>query len=220
MVRAFLAQLGFILMWIVLAPVVLAVLVVALPVFVAVNAVDDLVSFVRREPRVRLPETGVRLVAWGDDLPTPAAVAEAITSRCTQEVSHAIRGDGAVELVSAASMDPPVILRFSEEEDCEEDIVADVGPWTVETFEGMDHGEGDAAVAMAVAYLDHGFTCRVVKDRTIGLLWLADPGVWWRPTADGGRTFRQTWFSDLPGRPATATERAQHLASTRAPRSD
>lgn len=218
--RAFLAQLGTILMWIVFAPVVLAVLVVALPVFAAVTAVDDLVSFVRREPRVRLPETGVELAAVGDELPTPAAVAEAITSRCTKEVRQVIRGDGAVELVSAAAMTHPVLLRFAEDEGCEEDVVADVGPWTVEASEGVDHGEGDAAVAMAVAYLDHGLTCRVVKDRTMGLLWLADPGVWWRPTADGGWMFRQEWFRDLPGRPATATERAQHLASIRAHRSD
>lgn len=212
MVRTVLAWIGSILLWIVLAPVFLIVLAVALPLFAAYNLIDDLVSLMRREPRYRLPETGAKLLPTADGPPSLDAVAEAIRSRCSTPVERVDLAGGAVELASAAAAGRAVLLRFSDDEVCEDEIVVEVGPWVIDSPEGMDFSEGDAAVAMAVAYLDHGVTYRAIGKRTYGLLRLDAPGLWWRPASEGAGTFRQTWFRDLPGRPATEAERAQHQA--------
>ena len=218
--RVFFERLGTAALWLMLGPLYLGFALLILPYIAMHLAISEAVARMRREPRPSLPNTGVSLVSEPDAQANPEMVAEAIISRCTRDVAAVAQESGVVQLTSDFAIDPPVVIRTSEEPFSGLEVEVDVGPWTVNSPEGMDFGEGDAAVAMAVAYLDHGLTCRKVKDRTIALLWLADPGVWWRPTADGGGTFRQTWFSDLPGEPATATERAQHLASTRALQSE
>jgi hypothetical protein len=195
----------------------LGAMILILPGVAVLWAVQEVLVRVRKEPRVRLPGTGVVLVGRPDAETSREIVAAAILSRCSGAVVRRVDEGGDVTLTSDAEAAPPVVIRRAEEpfED-EVEVEALVGPWTVSCPEGWDYGEGDVAVAMAAAYLEHGLTCRVVGKRTLALLWLEEPGVWWRPDADGGGDFRQTWFRDLPGRPATDVERARHLERTRA----
>ncbi|WP_156954066.1 hypothetical protein [Brachybacterium phenoliresistens] len=195
-----------------LGPLVLAAILVAVPFLAMERAIGLVLSRMRGEPRIALPRTGVVLTSSSSGPADLGAIAEAVIGRCARTVERSIRADGSVELTTAETAGRPVIVRFSEETLLEDDAEVEIGPWSVHCSEGADYGEGDAAVTMAVAYLDHGLTCRVVGRRTVGMLRLADPGVWWRPSLDADSAFAQTWFPELPGRPATAAERAEYLA--------
>lgn len=215
--RRMLARLGNAVLFIVLAPLMFALMILVLPGVAVIWAVEEVLVRVRREPRVRLPDIGVVLVGRPEAETSRGIVAAAILSRCSGPVVRHVGESGDVTLTSVASSELPVVVRRAEDPVEEEDeLEVDIGPWTVNCPEGYDYGEGGAAVAMASAYLDHGLTCRVVGRRTTALLRLEESGVWWRPEADGAGTFAQAWFRDVPGRPATDAERARHLKRTRA----
>ncbi|WP_053918964.1 MULTISPECIES: hypothetical protein [Brachybacterium] len=212
-----LAGLGNVVLFIVLAPLMLGAMILLLPYAAAVWVVAEVLVRVRREPSLHLPQTGVVLVGRPDAETSREIVAAAIHSRCSAEVARHVGEDGDVTLTSDAAAELPVVVRQAEEPvDEEDEIEVDIGPWTVGCPEGYDYGEGDAAVAMAMAYLDRGLTTRVIGQRTVALLRLEESGVWWRPEADGGGSFAQAGFRDLPGRAATDAERARHLTRTRA----
>lgn len=215
--RRLLAGLGNVVLFIVLAPLMLVVLILVLTGVAVALVVQEILATVRREPRVRLPDTEVVLVGRPDAETSREIVAAAIHSRCSAEVARHVGEGGDVTLTSDASAELPVVVRHAEEPvDEEDEIEVDIGPWTVGCPEGCDYGEGDAAVAMATAYLDRGLTCRVIGRRTVALLRLEEARLWWRPEADGRGTFAQAGFRDLPGRAATDAELARHLERTRA----
>ncbi|MBB5832942.1 hypothetical protein [Brachybacterium aquaticum] len=218
---------GTVLGWIVLAPLWLAVMVVLLPIAAVFGAVEEVLAMVRREPRVRLPETGVVLIGGPEEETSREIVATAILSQCSSPVSRRVGEDGDITLTAQGAAQRRVVVRRVEElseqdDEIGEELEVDIGPWTVNSPDGYDNGEGDVAVAMAATYLDRGLVCRVVGKRTVALLrWegagfegaeVDEAGVWWRPEADGGGPFNQEWFRDLPGRPATEAERPRHLA--------
>lgn len=197
-------------------PLMLVLLVLVLPGIAVHRGIDEIVSRVRREPRVSPADTGIVLAGGPDAGTSRGIVTDAILVRCSGRVIRREGGGGDVVLSSEAMTDLPVVIREAEapyEEDGTE-LEVDIGPWTMGCPEGVDYGEGDAAVAMDAAYLDHGLTCRVIRKRTVALLRLEEPGVWWRPPADGEEVFSQSYFRELPGRPATDTERARHLERT------
>lgn len=219
--RRLLAGLGNVVLFIVLAPLMLVMLILVLPGVAVLWVVQEILATVRREPRVRLPDTGVVLVGRTDAETSRETVAATILSRCSAEVARHVGEGGDVTLTSDAAAELPVVVRHAEEPvDEEDEIEVDIGPWTVGCPEGYDYGEGDAAVTMATAYLDRDLTTRMIGKRTVALLRLEESAVWWRPEADGGGPFAQAGFRDLPGRAATDVERARHLKRTRARQSE
>lgn len=215
--KRLLEWLGDAVLFIVLAPLMLVVMILVLPGVAVIWTMEGVLARVRREPRVRLPDTGVVLVGRPETETSREIVAEAILTRCSGPVVRRVGEGGDVTLTSEVASELPVVVRHAEEPvDEEDEIEVDIGPWMVGCPEGWDYGEGDDAVAMATAYLDRGLTCRVIGTRTVALLRLEESGVWWRPGVDGGGVFSQTYFGDLPGRPATDAERARHLARIRA----
>jgi len=189
-----------------------------IPITVVDGAIGDVLALLRREPRVDLPDTGVSLVPGSEDEASPVAVAEAIIARSTVDVAATTLDDGGVELSADAVTGSPVLIAFADGPEGARQVVVHVGPWTVTSADGADHRQGDAAVAMAAAFLGHGLEHRRIKDVPVGLLWLEDALLWWRPNADGGGPFRQTFFDELPGEPASAAEHAQRLAAEEATR--
>ena len=215
--RRLLAGLGNAVLFIVLAPLLLVMLILVVAGVAVAWVVQEILATVRREPRVRLPDTGGVRVGRPDAGTSRECVAAAILSRRSAEVARHAGEGGDVTLASDAAAELPVVVRHAEEPvDEEDEIEVDIGPWTVGCPEGYDYSEGDAAVTMATAYLDRGLTTCVIGKRTVALLRLEESGVWWRPEADGGGAFAQAGFRDLPGRAATDAELTRHLKRTRA----
>lgn len=217
MVWKFLRRFGDILGSAVATILGLALSIIYVPVFALLIGTDAALSIVRREPRITLPSSGVDLGAADGGQVDLNQVADAITSRCTIDVTTVRREADAIELSSDMTVGLPAAIEVIADLDGEDCIDVSIGGWSEHGVEGRDEGQSDAAVAMVAAYLDHGITCRVVKGHTLGFLWLEDSGVWWCVRPEGESAFHQTRFRDLPGRPAIPTERAQWLALLRSP---
>lgn len=91
--RRLLAGLGNAVLFIVLAPLLLVMLILVVAGVAVAWVVQEILATVRREPRVRLPDTGVVLVGRPDAETSREFVAAAILSRCSAEVArHAGEG--------------------------------------------------------------------------------------------------------------------------------
>lgn len=215
MVGRLLGRFGDILGSVVAAILQLALTIVIGPIVLLLIGTDAALSIARREPRITLPSSGIDLGAADDGQVDLTRVADAITSRCKIEVTTVRPAPGEIELSSDMTVGLPAAIGVIADLDGEDCIEVSIGLWGEHGVEGHDEWRSDVAVALVAAYLDYGITCRVVKGHTLGFLWLDDAGVWRCVRPEGESTFHQTRFRDLPGRPASTTERAQWLALMR-----
>ena len=121
--RRLLAGLGNAVLFIVLAPLLLVMLILVVAGAAVGWVVQEILATVRREPRVRLPDTGVVLVGRPDAETSREFVAAAILSRCSAEVARHAGEGGDVTLTSDAAAELPVVVRHAEEPVDEEDEI-------------------------------------------------------------------------------------------------